>query len=110
EALVQSDMKSRLEALALGRQNGIYSPNDVRRKLEENAIPTDQGGDLYYMNGNMVPLTAVTRGHVPLPSSGEPEPAQVVMCCRRPARLQSCSSAAWCWPASRSVPLSVHRR
>lgn len=57
EALIQSDLKSRIEALAMGRQNGIFSANDVRRKLEENAIPAQLGGDLYHMNGNMVPLT-----------------------------------------------------
>jgi HK97 family phage portal protein len=57
EALIQADMRSRLEALAAGRQAGIFSVNDVRRKLEENPVPATLGGDLYHMNGSLVPLT-----------------------------------------------------
>lgn len=57
EALIQSDFKSRIESMAAARQNGIFSANDVRRKLDENPIPAALGGDHYHMNGNMVPLT-----------------------------------------------------
>jgi len=60
EALIQSDLQSRMEALASGRQNGIYSANDVRRKLHENPIPAAEGGNQYHMNGNMIPLTGAT--------------------------------------------------
>jgi HK97 family phage portal protein len=56
EALVQTDMQSLASAYATFRQNGIYSANDCRRKLHENPIEA-AGGDLYHMNGNMVPLT-----------------------------------------------------
>lgn len=57
EALIEADMASRAAALAVGRQNGWWSANDVLRKLHENPIPKDQGGDNYHMNGNMIPLT-----------------------------------------------------
>jgi HK97 family phage portal protein len=63
EALIQADSQSRMAALATGRQNGIYSVNDVRRKLHENPVSKNEGGDLYHMNGTMIPLT------------GAPEPA-----------------------------------
>jgi HK97 family phage portal protein len=55
-ALIQSDMASLHTALATGRQNGIYSVNDCRRKLGENPIPAEQGGDLYLVNSAMVPI------------------------------------------------------
>jgi HK97 family phage portal protein len=57
EALIEADAKSRSEALAIGRQNGWWSANDVRRKLNENPIPASEGGNQYHMNGNMIPLT-----------------------------------------------------
>jgi HK97 family phage portal protein len=55
-ALIQSDRASLHTALATGRQNGIYSVNDCRRKLGENPIPAEQGGDLYLVNSAMVPI------------------------------------------------------
>jgi HK97 family phage portal protein len=57
EALIEADAKSRADALAVGRQNGWWSANDVRRKLHENPIPKEQGGDLYHQNGSMTLLT-----------------------------------------------------
>lgn len=57
EALIQTDIQSRMTAFATARQNGIFSADDCRRKLGENPIGPAQGGDRYHMNGNMVPLT-----------------------------------------------------
>jgi len=68
EALIGADMVSRLAAFATGRQNGIWSVNDIKRKLHENPIPKAEGGDLYHMNGNMIPLAGAP----------EPEPAPIV--------------------------------
>ena len=56
-ALIQSDRQTLHAALATGRQNGVYSINDCRRKLGENPIPAEQGGDLYLVNSAMVPIT-----------------------------------------------------
>ena len=58
-ALLRSDMKSLHDALAVGRQNGIYSTNDCRRTLGLNPV---EGGDQYQMNGNMVSIDAPTDG------------------------------------------------
>lgn len=57
EALIQADLQSRLAGYGAGRQTGIWSVNDIRRKLGENPIPAAAGGELYHMNGNMIPLT-----------------------------------------------------
>jgi len=57
EALIEADSQSRANALAVGRQNGWWSVNDVRRKLNENPVPASEGGNTYHMNGNMIPLT-----------------------------------------------------
>jgi HK97 family phage portal protein len=55
--LIRADVKSLHEALARGRDAGFYSANDVRRKLGENPIPADHGGDRYLVNGNLTPMT-----------------------------------------------------
>lgn len=52
-ALIRSDVKSLHDALAVGRQNGFYSANDIRRKLGENPIAN---GDAYLVNGALVPM------------------------------------------------------
>jgi HK97 family phage portal protein len=56
-ALIRSDQKSLHDALARGRDAGFYTANDARRKLGENPIAADQGGDLLLVNGNMIPVT-----------------------------------------------------
>lgn len=56
EALVQADFKTRMDALAVGLNAGVWSANDARRKLRENPIPADAGGNAYYHNGNLIPL------------------------------------------------------
>lgn len=76
EALIEADSVSRASALAVGRQNGWWSVNDVRRKLHENPVPASQGGDLYQMNGNMVGLT--TAPTEALPSSDGDQIEQVM--------------------------------
>jgi HK97 family phage portal protein len=55
-ALIRSDVKSQHDALARGITAGFYSPNDARRRLGENPIPSGQGGDAYLVNGAMVPI------------------------------------------------------
>lgn len=55
-ALIRNDIKSLHEALARGRDSGYYSVNDVRRKLGENPISAELGGDTYAANANLVPI------------------------------------------------------
>jgi HK97 family phage portal protein len=56
-SLIRSDTKSLHESLAVGRQAGWYSANDIRRKLGENPIPADAGGDSYLINTALAPIT-----------------------------------------------------
>lgn len=51
-ALLRGDLKSRYEAYAVGRQWGWLSPNDVRRKENEEPIPGPEG-DSYVMPANI---------------------------------------------------------
>jgi HK97 family phage portal protein len=55
--LIRNDIKSLHEALARSRDAGIFTANDIRRKLGENPIPASQGGDVLLVNGNMRPIT-----------------------------------------------------
>ena len=57
DGLLRGDYKSRMEGYAIGRQNGWMSANDIRELEEMNLIPKDEGGDLYLVNGNMIPIT-----------------------------------------------------
>ena len=41
---------------ATARQNGWMSANDIRELENLNKIPAELGGDLYLVNGNMIPL------------------------------------------------------
>lgn len=55
-ALLRGDMAARKEFYKTGIQSGYFSVNDVRELEDMNRIPAEQGGDLYMVNGNMVPL------------------------------------------------------
>ena len=41
---------------ATARQNGWMSANDIRELENLDRIPTELGGDLYLINGNMLPM------------------------------------------------------
>lgn len=55
-ALMRGDYKSRMDGYAIGIQNGFFSVNDVRRMENMDPISEEDGGDLYLVNGNMLPL------------------------------------------------------
>jgi len=57
DGLLRGDYESRMKGYAMGRQNGWLSPNDIRELEDMNRIDAGLGGDLYHMNGNMIPLT-----------------------------------------------------
>jgi hypothetical protein len=46
-----------MNGYAVGRQNGWLSANDIRELEDMNRIPAEEGGDLYLVNGNMLPLS-----------------------------------------------------
>ena len=56
EGLLRGDYQSRMTGYATARQNGWMSANDIRELENLDLIPAEQGGDLYLINGNMLPL------------------------------------------------------
>ena len=57
EGLLRGDYASRMNGYATARQNGWMSANDIRELEDLDHIPAELGGDLYLVNGNMLPLT-----------------------------------------------------
>ena len=57
DGLLRGDYQSRMNGYATGRQNGWMSANDIRELEDMNRIPVEEGGDLYLVNGNMLPLS-----------------------------------------------------
>jgi HK97 family phage portal protein len=57
DGLLRGDYQSRMNGYAVGRQNGWLSANDIRELEDMNRIPAEEGGDLYLVNGNMLPLS-----------------------------------------------------
>ena len=56
EGLLRGDYQSRMNGYAVARQNGWMSANDIRELENLDRIPTELGGDLYLINGNMTKL------------------------------------------------------
>ncbi|MGN0115030.1 MAG: phage portal protein [Acutalibacteraceae bacterium] len=56
DGLLRGDYASRMTGYATARQNGWMSANDIRELENLDRIPEEQGGDLYLVNGNMLPL------------------------------------------------------
>lgn len=59
DGLLRGDIQSRYNAYAIGRQNGWLSVNDIREKENDNPV---EGGDVYSMNGNMIPIDSTGGG------------------------------------------------
>lgn len=56
DGLLRGDYESRMNGYATGRQNGWLSANDIRELEDMDRIATEEGGDLYLVNGSMTPL------------------------------------------------------
>lgn len=56
EGLLRGDYQSRMNGYAIARQNGWMSANDIRELENLDRISAEDGGDLYLINGNMLPL------------------------------------------------------
>ena len=63
QELLRADIKTRYEVYSIGRQWGILTSNEVRRK--EN-MPPVEGGDELYMPGTMQPSTGAQSGEFAL--------------------------------------------
>ncbi|MBD5128448.1 MAG: phage portal protein [Ruminococcaceae bacterium] len=58
DGLMRGDYESRMNGYAIARQNGWMSANDIRELENLDRIPAEDGGDLYLVNGNMLPLNS----------------------------------------------------
>lgn len=56
DGLLRGDYQSRMNGYAVARQNGWMSANDIRELENLDRIPSELGGDLYLINGNMTKL------------------------------------------------------
>lgn len=56
DGLLRGDYQSRMQGYATGISNGFMSPNDCRRLENLDLIPSEKGGDDYYLNGGYVKL------------------------------------------------------
>ena len=56
DGLLRGDYASRMSGYATARQNGWMSANDIRELENLDRIPAEEGGDLYLINGNMLPM------------------------------------------------------
>ena len=56
DGLLRGDYASRMSGYATARQNGWMSANDIRELENLDRIPEELGGDLYLINGNMLPM------------------------------------------------------
>lgn len=54
--LLRADLKTQIESLSKGVQNGIYTTDDARANLD---LPTTPGGNKLMVNGNMIPVEMV---------------------------------------------------
>ncbi len=58
DGLMRGDYVSRMNGYAIARQNGWMSTNDIRELENLDRISAEDGGDLYLVNGNMLPLNS----------------------------------------------------
>ena len=73
EGLLRGDYQSRMTGYATARQNGWMSTNDIRELENLDRIPKEQGGDLYLVNGNMLPLDNILKHNAYFSESTEKE-------------------------------------
>lgn len=59
DGLLRGDYQSRMNGYAIARQNGWMSANDIRELENMNLISSEEGGDIYMVNGNMLKLKDV---------------------------------------------------
>ena len=65
DGLLRGDYQSRMQGYSTGIQNGFMSVNDVRGLEDMNLLTAEEGGDLHFVNGNMVKLADVGAAYKP---------------------------------------------
>ena len=73
DGLLRGDYQSRMQGYATGSSNGFLSPNDCRRLENMDLIPTEKGGDDYYLNGGYVKLQDAGKNQQKEPGNTETE-------------------------------------
>lgn len=63
-ALLRGDTETRTTYYNVMRQGGIMNANEIRALEDENPISTEEGGDTYLVNGNMISLKSAM-GNLP---------------------------------------------
>jgi HK97 family phage portal protein len=59
DGLLRGDYSARMNGYAVAIQNGFYSVNDVRRLEDMSLLSDEEGGNLHFVNGNVVKLKDV---------------------------------------------------
>jgi len=57
--LLRGDIAARTAYYHNARQDGWMNANDIRELEDMNPIPEEEGGNIYAVNGNMIPLTSI---------------------------------------------------
>lgn len=65
DGLLRGDYQSRMQGYSTGIQNGFMSVNDVRGLEDMNLLTAEEGGDLHFVNGNMIKLADVGAAYKP---------------------------------------------
>ena len=65
EGLLRGDYQSRMSGYATARQNGWMSANDIRELENLDRIPSEEGGDAYLVNGNMITILGALENSKP---------------------------------------------
>ena len=92
EGLLRGDYASRMNGYATARQNGWMSANDIRELEDLDRIPADLGGDLYLVNGNMLPLVSAGAAYANSKTEemeGSDEETEKVLGMEKPGRGRS---------------------
>ncbi len=88
EGLLRGDYQSRMTGYATARQNGWMSANDIRSLEDMDLITDADGGNLYLINGNMLPLSraGAFADKVTDTSQEETDEKQEVLAMEKPGR------------------------
>lgn len=90
EGLLRGDYASRMNGYATARQNGWMSANDIRELENLDRIPAELGGDLYLVNGNMLPLVSAGAAYANNNNTeemeGDHEESETVLGMEKPGR------------------------
>ena len=92
EGLLRGDYASRMNGYATARQNGWMSANDIRELEDLDRIPAELGGDLYLVNGNMLPLVSAGAAYANSKTEemeGSDEETEQVLGMEKPGRGRS---------------------